>query len=277
VRTPCSSARSRSTALAALAGPALAFTLALTQLAACSGGSGVSPTIAHDAPPGAPAPAAPQAPAKPSADSLAPSIVRLSVPLEGWRDRRGAGVLLDTGEVLTAAHVVADNGVALKGLDRVGFRGWEPSQTWRPLAVGAAPARIDNELDIAYLKPTGTLPGRTPAKIAPDRPAPGTPVFALLPSARRSEGPSAMREGEVLGWSTDRRFFAVDISAVVGDSGAPVFDAGGNVVGVVVARSDEAELGFPFSLTKRDGEYAWKWNWPARRVYRGPFILCARP
>lgn len=184
--------------------------------------------------------------------------------------------MLASGEVLTAAHVVSDAGVPLRGLEDMGFRGWEAANTWRPLATGAT-ARVQPEHDLAYLKPTALIPGRSGAEIAKDRGRSGDRVFALLPSVRQAEGAMAIREGEILGWSTDRAYFAVDIAGIVGDSGAPVFNRAGEVAGIVVARSDAAELGFPFTLTREGSEYRWKWDWPSRRVFNGPFLLCARP
>lgn len=149
-------------------------------------------------------------------------------PVEGEAARlprvTGSGfVITDTGTVLTNAHVVRDCA--------------------RP-RVDGEPARIDaasDAFDLALLHAPGKAGGPVarfaarPAELNADVTIAGYPLAGILAGLNVTRGSVSSLEG-LLGDETD-----IQISAPVqpGNSGGPVFDGAGNVIGVVVARLDK--------------------------------------
>jgi S1-C subfamily serine protease len=157
------------------------------------------------------------------ADDRAPPVVRVTVATGALVPEVATGVATGAGRVVTVAH-------ALSAGQRV--------------AVGGRPARVlhvDRRLDLAVL----AVPGlRAPAVRLGD--AAGRVAIGVLraPGARTLEG--TIRRRVVIRWRDQPRDPprlrpGLEVAARIdpGDSGAPVLDRRGRLLGVLFARSSE--------------------------------------
>jgi S1-C subfamily serine protease len=150
----------------------------------------------------------------------------------------GTGFFISTdGYLLTAAHVLAD---ARRVQVRTG-QGVTPAKV----------VRVDTGNDVALLK----VEGRYPAlPIAPSKSVkPGAAVFTVgFPNVGVQGFAPKLTKGDVnsiSGIQDDPRAFQISVAVQPGNSGGPLIDHAGNVVGLVVARLDDAKtLGLTGSL-----------------------------
>lgn len=150
--------------------------------------------------------------------SVIPCVVQV------WNPRRGfaAGILWRPGLVVTSAHGLAS------GLHRVTL--------WNGETLPAEPEVVDEEIDLAVLRlprPEGpAIPWRDPSTL---------PVGALVLALGHPWGERyALRLGVFSGWVTAitrggraLRLLRTDAALAPGDSGGPLLDAAGRVVGIL--------------------------------------------
>ena len=158
--------------------------------------------------------AAPDAAALPRSDPATTSVTTT-----------GTGFYVDPRTIVTADHVVA-------GCARVSLAGGDE------LAVLAR----DPDLDVAVLaapRPSQgwlTLATKAPARLGQPVHAAGFPYYAIAGTALHLTGGNV---SALSGIDDDARFFSVTAPVQPGNSGGPLLDAEGGVLGLVVARLSE--------------------------------------
>ncbi|MFO0632144.1 MAG: trypsin-like peptidase domain-containing protein [Nannocystaceae bacterium] len=202
------------------------------------------------------------------AERLAPSVVTVISEVAPSEQRQRAGVVRGVGsglvasangQVLTNEHVVADtHGVEVE------FATGE--------RVAAKVVYADDRLDLALLQLEGSTPALQPVAFSERGPRPGEWVMAVgqpfglghtvtvgvIGGLGRDHDdlgrPEGLRPDGI--WS----FIQTDASINVGNSGGPLVDADGSVVGITTAvRSDGQGLAFavPASIVRRFLEDVW--------------------
>jgi S1-C subfamily serine protease len=133
------------------------------------------------------------------------------------------------GVLITSAHVV-------KGAKRISVRKG-------PRAFEAKVIRVDPANDIAVLKSQGNFPALA---IASSKGAKlGEPIFTIgFPNTQLQGYEPKLTRGEInslTGIQDDLRFFQVSVPVQPGNSGGPLLNSDGDVVGIVTARLDHTE------------------------------------
>jgi serine protease Do len=156
---------------------------------------------------------------------LAAGDAGLALPADEASRTTGTAFYLDARTLLTAEHVVA-------ACDRV------------TLADGTALALVaaDPELDVALL--AAPRPGRASLALAEDAGArlgqrvhaAGFPYYSIAGTSLHLTGGNV---SALAGIDDDRRFFSFTAPVQPGNSGGPLLDARGRVLGLVVARLSE--------------------------------------
>jgi S1-C subfamily serine protease len=158
-------------------------------------------------------------------EAAVPRILQVSVPGDGRVPDVATGVVVGDGRVLTVAHVLG--------------RGRSATVLGRPAAV----VRIDRSADLALL----SVPG---SRAAPLRFSDGSGAIAVR--VLRDGRPRMLRGtvrrrvvARVRGAPTDRPLVrpAIELGVGVapGDSGAPVLDRDGRLLGLVFAQADDRD------------------------------------
>lgn len=154
-----------------------------------------------------------------------------------------SGVVIDEGMVLTAAHPVAGAGAALEVVTAGGRR-------FPATVVG-----FDPERDLALLAVTGLT--ASVASIDVGEPGATGVIIAMAPSGETRRVPFRVQrritatgddiygEGDVA-----RQALELDADIDEGDSGAPAFDVGGRVIGVVFAESRSRGVSYAVDATE---------------------------
>ncbi len=195
--------------------------------------------LALAAPGAALPPPAPEAPAavEPAADTVdrwSDSVVLLSTG-STWC----AGVVVDErGTVATAYHCVA-SGRRVRVRTRTGTEGWGRATAWRA------------ERDLALLDVPAMGGAAPPLPLRAGPPVPGEAVWALGHPLATAADRMPFLQG-LLRWSVTRgvvgavgpRSIQVDAPLNPGNSGGPLVDAAGRVVGITSRRLDADGLGF---------------------------------
>lgn len=166
-------------------------------------------------------------------NELAESLTRVAPAVVGVSDGFGVGsgvVVSADGDVLTASHVI-DGARAHRIQPRREITITFPDGTEYPARVVGK----NRDCDAALLRITRTAPGKQPfphAKMGESgKLQPGQWCFALgNPGGIRQERPAPVRIGRVL--SVGHRTIVSDCSIVLGDSGGPLFDMQGRVIGI---------------------------------------------
>ena len=142
----------------------------------------------------------------------------------------GTGFFITTdGYLITAAHVVES-----------------ASQIRVKAAQGTLPAKVikvDVANDVAILKVQGD---KKPIPIAPSRRVKlGDSVFTLgFPNVELQGFNPKLTKGEIsslTGMQDDARFFQISVAIQPGNSGGPLVDMTGNVVGILVSKLDDVK------------------------------------
>lgn len=131
-----------------------------------------------------------------------------------------SGIIL-SGKLVTTAH-------SIDGSNDLAFRqsgGWQSVEIWSQ----------DTDDDIAVLTGTrsGALPRTGSIRIRAEALSPGDPVEVVHTDADSTAAPQCVR-GTVE--SVSARRVATSAGVEAGDSGSPVFDGSGQLVGIVVSR-----------------------------------------
>ena len=184
-------------------------------------------------------PTGPEGPAGPAADFSAvvedvrDSVVcvRVKDATDGWYGCSTGFYLDDKGTVLTVAHVAAPEGVEVAGLQ---------------VSSGAGqgrPYRVDgwlDSIDAAVLKPAGDQPVRSvPARLADGYQQGESVVILGYPFNWVEDDIMTAMRGVIGAWAvwgtgaSGVPFFVIDVLINAGTSGAPVFNAQGEVVGII--------------------------------------------
>lgn len=209
-------------------------------------GSATSASPSSDPAPGSPSPK-PSTPASPKAAANPMGFARAEQMTVRVRNigcslgelSTGSGFAVAKRTLVTNRHVVA-------GTDELQLN----TVDGRDISVSAA--SVAYVADLALVRTTSDLP--LVAKLARADPAPGTRVAAV---GYPDGGEQVITRGEVLGTfeDTDRDFTALEFDAVVrpGNSGGPLIDDSGRVVGVVYARNayDSTSAAVPVSTLRR--------------------------
>jgi S1-C subfamily serine protease len=162
-----------------------------------------------------------------------PPVAQARPNQQARRVSSGTGFVVAPGRVLTNQHVV-------EGCDRILAR--TPDGRW---LAAVPPARVDAALDLAVL----TIPGNPGPALA----------FRAAPTVRRGESVVAygfplagllsadpkLTRGEINalgGIRNDQNNFQISAEVQPGNSGGPLLDMQGNVVGVVVAKLDSRRV-----------------------------------
>lgn len=151
----------------------------------------------------------------------------------------GTGVALDTNLVVTAAHVA-----------EVAFQGKGPPK----FEVGDRPATLlwlNKHYDVAVL--VTSVPHAVRRELACRAPTPGEPVTIVgFPMIGNFTPAGAVITSGIVAtlpqadyWSTTRSFSLVTANAAPGNSGGPLFDRDGKVIGIATAMMGEDVSGQP--------------------------------
>ncbi|MBT3222096.1 MAG: trypsin-like peptidase domain-containing protein, partial [Proteobacteria bacterium] len=143
----------------------------------------------------------------------------------------GTGFVIDDGLVVATAWHVVDSALVVEIETLTGER-----RTVELLA-------FDRKADVALLRLEEPLPDVVPLELADEEPFVGYTTYAIGHPFLLNEGPKGSHEG-LLRWSFTKGMVSVvgekqiQTTVVVhpGNSGGPLFDARGKVVGVVVER-----------------------------------------
>jgi S1-C subfamily serine protease len=162
-----------------------------------------------------------------------PAVAQARPNQQARRVSSGTGFVVAPDRVLTNQHVVA-------GCDRILAR--TPDGRW---LAATPPARVDAAIDLAVL----TIPGN-PGPVLPFRAAPavrrGESVVAYgFPLAGLLSADPKLTRGEINalgGVRNDQNNFQISAEVQPGNSGGPLLDMQGAVVGVVVAKLDSRRV-----------------------------------
>ena len=168
-----------------------------------------------------------------TAAAPAPAVAQARPNQNARRVSSGTGFVVAADRVLTNQHVV-------EGCDRVLAR--TPDGRW---LAAMAPAQVDAALDLAVL----TIPGN-PGPVLAFRTAPvvrrGESVVAYgFPLAGLLSADPKLTRGEINalgGVRNDQNNFQISAEVQPGNSGGPLLDMQGNVVGVVVSKLDSRRV-----------------------------------
>lgn len=211
-----------------------------------------APSIEHEtAPPAPSAPSAPSVPSAPVTVTASPStqphpapdadhsalLARASTGVVMIRattcegEGVGSGFLVSPHQVLTAAHVVQGAASVAVGHDE---------EVYAATVTG-----IDSDADVALLDLTQPIAGGHVFDLATDQIPAGTEVAVI---GHPLGDPLTITEGNV-SRSDDQLWpdVQLDVSVSPGNSGGPVLDRDGNVVGVLLAKDTERE-GLAYAL-----------------------------
>lgn len=191
--------------------------------------AGIGPTLEHTV-----EPASPMVVTDADVVSTFASVVEVMAEAQDCEMRMvGTGFLYSDGRIMTNAHVVA-------GADQVTIRRNGASKQFRARVVV-----FDPQLDVAVLAVDGFT--GTPLRFAAEAPV-GTesvvPGFTggdpLSPDAARISDVIIARGHDIYGEGrVDREIYVIRSSIAPGDSGAPLVDLQGRVLGVVFAAGTE--------------------------------------
>ncbi len=166
--------------------------------------------------------------------------VKSKIPENARLISGGSGFLIDTkGYIITNAHVLKGSGAIV-----VNNKGQE---------FKATIAHIDLERDLAILKindPDYEAPRSLPYSIRKTRTELGEQVFTLgypKNDIVYGEGYLSARTG----YNSDSLSYQVQISANPGNSGAPVFNSDGEIIGILSTRQAQAE-GVAFAVKSKN-------------------------
>jgi S1-C subfamily serine protease len=187
-------------------------------------------------------------------DSAAALVPVTPVPNNAKASGSGAFISAD-GLVLTAAHVV-------QGASRI-----EVVTAAGKLA--ATVVKIDATNDVAILKCVGG--SFTPLPIAPSREArAGTSVFTIgFPNIQVQGFDPKLTSGEIssqTGFQDDPRQWQISVPIQPGNSGGPLCDQNGNLLGIVEATLD------PITMAKVAGEIPQNVNYAVKSSYILPLL-----
>jgi len=176
-------------------------------------------------------------------------VIRLPKPLDDGRVRlsQGAGALLRDGRLLSALHVFVDADESVRGerwsllpeqsfVDATVLFATEDNTPLKPLAEGSASVHWESD-DLIAITPDAPIRDRRGVKVARDRVEPNEPVTFVGLSERRG-GEFVARRSYVTIRATSSPHFFVFGESVPGDSGGPIFNDRGELVGLIISSGE---------------------------------------
>jgi hypothetical protein len=160
-------------------------------------------------------------------------VVRVEVPrarVGNWQEiSAGTGVLLDDGRAITAYHIL------FKGyggrLDELRVTSWERDRGQAQNLTGnGGTARASPELDLVVVDRCDVTTEVDGATLTRTLPQIGDRVTAF----GMGGGDRRQLRAHVVGFSTCGRWFSINVPTIHGDSGGPVFDSNGHVIGIIL-------------------------------------------
>ena len=177
-------------------------------------------------------------------------------PNPGVRAASGTGFLVAAERVMTNQHVVA-------GCDRLLVRGPDG----RSLAA-VPPAQVDQRLDLALLRVPGLTGPVLSFRSNPVRRGEGVVAYGFPLAGLLSSDPKLTR-GEInglAGLGDDQNQFQISAPVQPGNSGGPLLDMQGNVVGVVVSKLNAQRV------AQRTGDIAQNINFAVKGERAAAFL-----
>ncbi len=179
-----------------------------------------------------------------------------SIPPSNMPKASGSGAFISAdGLFLTAAHVV-------QGASRI-------EVVTAAGTLAATVVKIDATNDVALLKCTGS--NFSPVPIAPSKEArAGTSVFTVgFPNIQIQGFDPKLTKGEIssqTGFQDDPRQWQISVPIQPGNSGGPLCDENGNLIGIVEATLD------PLIMAKVAGEIPQNVNYAVKSSYILPLL-----
>ena len=180
-------------------------------------------------------------------------------PNPGSRAATGTGFLVAAERVMTNHHVVA-------GCDRLLVRGPDGRNH-----AAVPPAQTDARLDLALLRVPGLSGPALPFRSNPVRRGEGVVAFGFPLAGLLSSDPKLTR-GEINGLAglrDDANQFQISAPVQPGNSGGPLLDMHGNVVGVVVSKLNAERV------AQRTGDIAQNINFAVKGDRAAAFLRAA--
>jgi hypothetical protein len=204
----------------------------------------------------------------PRSGNLQASAFRVIVPGRG----QGVGTLLRSGVVVTGTHVLLGNSAEQGDIGGIEFWPLQGLPT-KALPMGGN-VQANTYTDVTFIRPAYPIYSFDSLLVAQQAPIVNEHVTALLLSAQR-QWTSTISTGKVVGYSWDGQFFVVSGMSIPGDSGGPIVNSRGDLVGIVVGNIN-GDVGFPFNLTwLPDGRFNTNWLEPLWTA-NGTFIVATR-
>jgi hypothetical protein len=171
------------------------------------------------------------------------STVFISVESDGNTPNYGSGVVLGSGKVLTAKHLLPPaNAIRNRKYLIRGLVDWEKPSLEFSTAYELKIDSVSKHADFAVLSFVGKSPGPSQVFFEPTVQTTEPVLILAYPGGSKLMATNAMASGD----ATEGKF-AVNVNLGAGSSGGPVFSPGGGLVGIVVqgpASSDPAKLAF---------------------------------
>ncbi|MFT8244208.1 trypsin-like peptidase domain-containing protein [Roseomonas sp. BN140053] len=180
-------------------------------------------------------------------------------PTPGARASTGTGFLVAGERVLTNRHVV-------DGCDRLLVR----SPEGRSFAA-VPPAQVDARLDLALLRVPGLTGAVLPFRTNPVRRGEGVVAYGFPLAGLLSSDPKLTR-GEInglAGLQDNQDQFQISAPVQPGNSGGPLLDMQGNVVGVVVSKLNASRV------AQRTGDISQNINFAVKGERAAAFLRAA--
>lgn len=205
------------------------------------------------------------------------AVVRVYVPTGKSANEfaQGVGINMTSGGIVTAMHVFGEPRTIKSRLARARIKPFQNGQRATPKTITVAG---NTNTDVAILVPQPLIKTKRVAQISPSSPRKGERASALLMSTGRGNNRWTISKGTVVAFSDDGQFFVVSGTSVQGDSGGPVLNSRGQLLGIVIGGTS-GEIASPFSIEwRRNGTFGIKYEYgPNTPRFRGDFIVCSRP
>jgi len=168
--------------------------------------------------------------------SQSPSSVGIGVPSGGNDEWSGTGFALAQGYIATNYHVV--DGASI--IEVYGVNGDSNTKVMAEIVA------TDKQIDLAILKLKGATPANIPYAVKTSMAEVGDDVWVLgYPMTQTMGDEIKLTNGIVSarsGFDGDKSLYQISAPIQPGNSGGPLFDENGNVIGIVCAHHKGAEL-----------------------------------
>ena len=157
-----------------------------------------------------------------------PCVVRIHIKTGERQSSSGTGILLQDGRVLTAAHLLRHATAQNKPQVWFGGRGGRPrvdGTSGRSVTCALHPRS-----DLGVISGVAVPPWARGVELAPASPRPGETVTVV---GIEHTGAVRVYSGALQGVQADPPLLALDLTTQKGDSGGPVFNAAGQLVGTL--------------------------------------------